>query len=151
MLFTSTVESKTLALLKELMSFDFLKDTWLVGGTALALQLGHRKSIDLDFFGSIDTDLFEVGNPFGIDYSVERIGNTKNIKIYLINGIKVDIVNYPYHWLENQVIEKELRLASIKDISAMKLSAITGRGTKKDFVDLSFLLEKYSLKQIMNH
>lgn len=149
MLHLATVEPSTLALLKALLALDALKHVRLVGGTALALQLGHRKSIDLDLFGELNMNEFETNNPFGKNFKLERIRNTPNIKIYLINNVKVDVVNYSYHWLESPVIENEIRLASLMDISAMKLSAITGRGTKKDFIDLSVLLEKFSLKQIM--
>ena len=149
MLHTATVEPEALALLKELMSFDFLKDTRLVGGTALALQLGHRKSIDLDFFGELPLDRFGTEKLFPHNWTVEQIRNTENIKIYLINGIKVDMVNYQYPWINGLVKDGGIRLASFRDIGAMKLSAITGRGTKKDFIDLSFLLERISLKEMM--
>ena len=55
-----------------------------------------------------------------------------------------------YHWIENPVIEDGLLLADIKDIAAMKIAAITGRGTKKDFVDLYFLLRYFNLNQILD-
>ena len=150
MLHITTVEPKTLALLKQLLALDVLENARLVGGTALALQIGHRKSIDLDFFGELKMDLLETGNLFGVERKVEQLRNTPNIKIYLIDGIKVDVVNYTYKWLDSPILESHLRLASLKDIAAMKLSAITGRGTKKDFIDLSFLLNSYSLKEMMN-
>jgi predicted nucleotidyltransferase component of viral defense system len=150
MLFTSAVEPETLALLRELMTFDFLKETRLVGGTSLALQLGHRKSIDLDFFGNLPSDRFDREELFPTEWSIERIRNTQNIKVFLINGIKVDMVNYQYPWLGEEILVEGIRLNTIKDIGAMKLSAITGRGTKKDFIDLSVLLEKFSLKELMN-
>ena len=67
----------------------------------------------------------------------------------MIDGVKVDIVNYPYHWLDKKITERNITLASIKDIAAMKLSAITNRGTKKDFIDLYYLLKQYSLKQML--
>ena len=59
------------------------------------------------------------------------------------------MVNYPYPWLEDQIIEDNLRLAGLKDIIAMKLAAVTGRGSKKDFIDIFFLLKKYSLSEMM--
>ena len=119
----------------------------LVGGTALALQYGHRESVDLDFFGSLDLeDIAIVLKPFE---SVQLIRNSTNIKIYLVNGIKVDFVNYPYAWIDQAVLEEGLVLASDKDIAAMKIAAITGRGSKKDFIDLYFLLKKYSLDEII--
>jgi predicted nucleotidyltransferase component of viral defense system len=59
------------------------------------------------------------------------------------------LVNYNYHWLEDLIVEDGIRLAAIPDIAAMKLAAITGRGTKKDFVDLYFLLKEYRLKELI--
>jgi hypothetical protein len=68
----------------------------------------------------------------------------------MIENIKVDIVNYPYSWLDEMICENDIVLATDKDIAAMKLAAITNRGTKKDFIDLYFLLKKYTLKQILS-
>lgn len=150
MLHTATVDPTTLALLKELMKLNLLKNTRLVGGTALALQIGHRKSVDLYFFGSIVKGEFEVANPFASNFTTERLRNTENIKIFLINGIKVDIVNYGYGWLDEPVNKGDIRMASLSDIGAMKVSAVTGRGTKKDFIDLCFLLQLFSMKQLIN-
>ena len=72
-----------------------------------------------------------------------------NIKIYLINGIKVDFVNYKYPWIDSTIEKDGLRLASPMDIAAMKINAIEGRGTKKDFIDMYFLLQHYTLKDIL--
>ena len=68
----------------------------------------------------------------------------------MIDGVKVDIVNYKYDWIDTPVEEDGIRLAGVKDIAAMKVAAIIGRGTKKDFIDLYFLLKQYSLKEILN-
>ena len=70
--------------------------------------------------------------------------------MYLLNQIKVDIVNYSYRWLKEPVREEGLVLASIEDIAAMKVAAVVGRGTKKDFIDLAFLLDYFSFKDIMS-
>lgn len=74
---------------------------------------------------------------------------TPNIFIHFINNIKVDFVNYFYPWIDDLIIKDGIRLASDKDIGAMKLAAITGRGSKKDFIDLYFLLQKYSLSDLL--
>jgi predicted nucleotidyltransferase component of viral defense system len=122
----------------------------LVGGTALALQLGHRFSIDLDFFGTMEATTTEIINEFcSPDFNIVVKQDTKSIKVLYINNIKVDIVNYPYKWLEPAIETDGVRMAGLKDIAAMKLSAITNRGTKKDFVDLYFLLQHYSLMQMI--
>ena len=152
MLQISTVESSTLELLKKLQNVEILKSTRLVGGTALALLLGHRLSIDLDLFGKIESDTQTIANCLieeGFDVAIAT--NTKNIHVFTINGIKTDIVNYNrYSWIDN-IIEKEgIRLAGMRDIAAMKIAAITNRGNKKDFIDIYFLLKYFSLKEIMD-
>ena len=70
--------------------------------------------------------------------------------MYSVNGIKVDFVNYPYGWFNDTILEEKIRFGHPEDIGAMKLAAITGRGSKKDFVDLYFLLKHYSLEELVN-
>lgn len=150
MLSYKTIEPHTLELLKGLASESLFSAVRLVGGTALALQYGHRSSVDLDFFGHIDVDaesLREVLRSYG---SLRIIKENTNIKLYQLNGVKIDLVNYQYDWIDEAVIEDDLILASAKDIAAMKVNAIEGRGTKKDFIDMYFLLQNYSLEEILN-
>ncbi len=150
MLQYQAIDSSTLELLKKLLSIDFFKNLRLVGGTSLALQIGHRKSIDLDLFGKLNADIFEINNALAEIGEITILRNSKNIHVYLVNGIKVDIVNYSYPWLQDMITTDELRLAGCMDIAAMKLAAITGRGYKKDFIDLHFLLNQMSLKEMLN-
>lgn len=149
MLSFQTVLPDTLELLNVLMQEPLLANTRLVGGTALALQYGHRRSVDLDFFGQVDdTD--------AIRESLKKVGTlnvikeSKHILIYILNNIKIDIVDYStYPWLKEPIAEEGLRLASPQDIAAMKINAIEGRGSRKDFIDIYFLLQHYSLNQIL--
>ena len=151
MLSFRTIVPDTLELLKRLAQEPFLKDCRLVGGTALALQYGHRSSIDLDFFGTFDIDGEEMYGILRSYGNVEKQKVSSNIRIFDINGVKVDIVNYSiYPWLENAVEEEGLRLASPKDIAAMKVNAIEGRGSRKDFVDMYFLLQHFSLEEVLD-
>jgi predicted nucleotidyltransferase component of viral defense system len=127
--------------------FDDLR---LVGGTALALQLAHRCSIDLDLFGVIHVshdDIFEALNKAG--FQVFPKHETTRIYVTMVNGVKVDIVNYPYDWIESPIEADGIRMAGLKDIAAMKLEAITNRGTKKDFIDIYFLLQHFSLTRML--
>jgi hypothetical protein len=133
-----------------LQELPLLAKTRLVGGTALALQIGHRKSVDLDFFGELDFEIQELTDEIKKIAEITILSESKNIHVYLINGIKVDFVNYGYSWIDDVVAEKNILLASVKDIAAMKINAIIGRGTKKDFVDIAFLLQKFSLKEILD-
>lgn len=151
MLYFQTLEQSTLELLKYLQSLKGLENARLVGGTGLALQLGHRISVDLDLFA----------NPLGDDFlsiitAIREGGHyleirqqTSRILICLINDVKVDIVNYPFPWIDDAKEEGGVLLASTKEIAAMKLAAITNRGTKKDFVDLYYLLQKYSMSEML--
>ena len=151
MLQTQTASPKLLELLKQLMQDEFFNQFVLVGGTSLALQIGHRNSIDIDMFGNqeINSDLFEEKlKEFG---QVEITQTTKNIFISSINDIKVDFVKYNYPLLQEIKVIDSVRLASKADIAAMKLNAILGRGSRKDFIDLYFLLEDFSLKQMFEY
>lgn len=151
MLSYSTVEPNTLALLKSLMEESAFADMRLVGGTALALQYGHRQSIDLDFFGDLSCDIEETKAVLSKYGQVTILKETKTIRIYIVNNIKVDFVHYNcYPWIEEAIVEDGIRLASSKDIAAMKINAIEGRGTRKDFVDIYFLLKHYTLSEIIS-
>lgn len=149
MLSLRTIEPHTLELLKALMQESALSELRLVGETALALQYGHRSSIDLDLFGKIDIDAYELQSILS-KHGVLRVENeTKLIHQYIIDNIKVDVVNYPFEWISPMVEDEDVRLASPIDIAAMKVNAIEGRGTKKDFIDMYMLLQHYSLEEIL--
>ena len=150
MLQTQTVVPDLLELLKKLMSENLFSEFNLVGGTSFALQLGHRNSIDIDLFGNseINSELFiKKLNSFG-EISVTQ--SSKNILITKIKNVKVDFVNYKYPLLTDILVIDTIRMLSTKDIAAMKLNAIAGRGSKKDFIDLYFLLQEFSLAEIFS-
>lgn len=150
MLQLRTILPDTLELLKCLSSQPELNGMRLVGGTSLALQYGHRQSIDLDFFGHqpvSNEDILAMLKRVG-DCQVLR--TTSNVQQVVVDGVKVDVVNYScYDWIDAPVLEDDIVLASPKDIAALKVNAIEGRGTKKDFVDVYVLLQHYSLEQIL--
>ena len=149
MLFLETLSPKTLELLRRIQSQTAFAETRLVGGAALALHLGHRTSIDLDLFGS-----WKPQPPLELALAscaekVVREGGEERLQFFTVDDVKIDCVSYPYPWLEPAVELAGIRLASLKDIAAMKIAAITNRGTKKDFVDIYFLLNVFSLRQIL--
>ena len=122
----------------------------LVGGTSLALQYGHRQSIDLDFFGHINVGQDELVAKLSETGSLTVTNRTPHILQTIINNVKVDFVEYGfYKWIDQPIIEAGICLASDKDIAAMKVNAIMGRGSKKDFIDLFVLLQHYSLSEIL--
>jgi len=150
MLSLQTVLPDTLELLKALMRMPELVNMRLVGGTSLALQYGHRRSIDLDLFGEADEDTDELTE--ALRENVDKVvvgGHSKRIKAYYLNNVKVDIVNYSYPWIDNAIIEDGIRLASPKDIAAMKVNAVIGRGTKKDFIDIFYLLKHFTFYDLI--
>jgi hypothetical protein len=150
MLYYKTIDAPTLELLRKLLELPDLRELRLAGGTSLALQIGHRKSVDLDLFGILEADELSISESLKSLGTTTLLQKTSNISIWLIGGIKVDIVNYRYPWIDEMCCVDQLRLAGKKDIAAMKLAAITGRGTKKDFIDLYFLLKEFSLKAILD-
>ena len=150
MLFLDAIEPQTLSLLKRLQALPGLADTRLVGGTALALQLGHRISVDLDIFGKWNY-AEDLRSMFSVIGNTEKESGTPDGKMafFYIDGVKVDCVSYDmYKWLEPPVEVDGVRLAGVKDIAAMKVNAITNRGTRKDFVDMARLLDDYLIEDI---
>ncbi len=148
MLFKQTVEPATFSLLKELIQLPSLQDFYLVGGTALALQIGHRKSIDLDLFTDSEYDQDLILSEFEWDY--EEFGRSKIFLGVRIQGIKVDIVKYLFPCINPLVVEEGIPMANREEIAGMKLWAIARRGTKKDFIDIYFLMKEFSLQEMID-
>ena len=115
----------------------------------MALQVGHRNSIDIDLFGEHQLDNEVILSNFEELGKVEIIGSSKSILAAFIDGIKVDIVNYPYRWLKLPVTVDGIKMCSLEDIAAMKIAAITQRGSKKDFIDLYYLLQQFTMREII--
>ena len=149
MLHTETVEPSTMDLLKRLQRLPELSNIRLVGGTALALHLGHRKSVDLDLFGNFDPVVSYRKLLSDAGYSVEGAENG-TVQSLRVDNVKVDLVNYPYPWMDEALDEGGIKLAGLKDIAAMKLSAVANRGRKKDFIDVARLLDVFSLDQMLS-
>lgn len=146
MLQTRTVEPGTLKLLERLMSEPELDSFYLVGGTALALQLGHRTSIDLDPFTPVSFDKSLLIESLDKRFTISIVSESDSMVISYIEGVKVDFVKMGYPILFPLLIEQEIRMLDIKDIAPMKLKAITQRGSKKDFYDIYFLLQQMPLE-----
>jgi predicted nucleotidyltransferase component of viral defense system len=116
--------------------------TFLAGGTALTLQIGHRISQDFDFFTSTSfksEELINKLNKIGSFTLTEK--QLKDTLLGFFNGVKFSIFLYPYPLIDKPTNDLGIDLASLKDIAAMKLAAIMDRGTKRDFIDLYFLIK----------
>jgi len=149
MLRKETVEPNTLSLIRSLQSKDYLKDFLLVGGTALALQLGHRISVDIDLFNNKKFDVEELLVQLQTDYKIVIRNRMNHALLLQIEKIKTDFVFQPSQLILPSIDEEGVRMASSLEIAAMKIGAITARGRKRDFVDLYCLLNLYPLSDIL--
>lgn len=129
---------------------DKLSDFTLVGGTALALQIGHRISVDIDLFTDHSFEPREILDTLRKTLKVELNMSRPNGMQLIVENLKVDFYNWAVPFIGEPYISDGLRLASLKDIAAFKLDAITTRKTKKDYYDLYFLLNKLSLEEMIS-
>ncbi len=150
MLQTQTVEPRTLELLRKLQNEPLMSSFNLVGGTALALRLGHRKSIDLDFFTKEEFDIVELREMLVEKYAMKVAFERGQTLKGFIDGIMIDCIRFNYPHIETPDNIDGVRLESIPDIIAMKLDAISHNGTRiKDFIDIATLSTLYSLNEML--
>ncbi|MBS1578575.1 MAG: nucleotidyl transferase AbiEii/AbiGii toxin family protein [Bacteroidetes bacterium] len=140
----------TLRLLQELMVDEQLKIFYLVGGTALALQIGHRYSIDLDLFTSQPFNTEELQYYLSTNYNFKTDLLATNTLKGFIQNVKCDFITHSYFMVSNLHFENGVRIISLRDIAAMKLSAIAQNGSRyKDFIDIFYLLKYLSLNEML--
>jgi len=150
MLHKETVENTTLELLNSLQSKAYFKDFYLVGGTALALRIGHRRSEDLDLFSNFNFDVVQLLENLSADFNFDLFFSANNTIKGSIDGVKVDLLSHRYPLIAEPVIEEGIEMLSLQDIIAMKLNAISGSGQRvKDFIDIYYLLPKFSVEQMI--
>ncbi|MCX8492033.1 MAG: nucleotidyl transferase AbiEii/AbiGii toxin family protein [Cyclobacteriaceae bacterium] len=150
MLRKETIDKPTLGLLKKLMDEPSLKDFFLVGGTALALQIGHRISVDIDLFTVKDFDENNMLTKLEKQYSFSQTYQDKNTLKGEIEGIKVDLITHSYPLVTPLLVIEDIRMATVIDIAAMKLNAITGNGTRiKDFIDIAYLSSSLTFSEMV--
>ncbi|AEF82395.1 conserved hypothetical protein [Leadbettera azotonutricia ZAS-9] len=141
-------------MLKELQESDIFRDYFLVGGTSLALQMGHRRSDDIDLFTQNEIDKEMIGAFLFDNYKGKVLVINSQSIIYQvkINDIKVDFVKHPYNLVEPVKENDDIRYLGKKDIAAMKLRAIENSGNRaKDFVDIYYLLKEISLENMFDY
>jgi len=130
---------------------SFIGDFYMAGGTDLALQIGHRRSYDFDFFIPADFDSSSVIRKLKMIGEYNRESEEKNTINGRLNGVRISFFGYHYKMIDDFRKFNILKLAGLKDIAAMKLEAIAGRGSKKDFVDLFFLLKRYTIEDMFSY
>lgn len=151
MLHKETTDTPTLELIQNLQSDPMFSSFDLVGGTALALQIGHRKSIDIDLFTTKDFNSQEYLEYLEEEYNFQMQYMHTNTLKGLVNKVFIDFIKHDYPLVKTRVLEAGTRLLSKEDIAAMKVNAISGNGTRvKDFIDIYFLLKEFSFDNIID-
>lgn len=149
-MFTKTLLPDTLGAIQLVSAIPEISKAYLAGGTALALQIGHRISVDLDFF------TIHKFHEVGLMSKLSKISDFKQDRtaewtiLGKVKRTKFSMFYYKYPLLEKTVKFEKINLASLADISAMKIHAIEQRGTRRDFVDIYFLSNKYTLGQMID-
>ncbi|QLG69505.1 MAG: hypothetical protein CH104c_0273 [Candidatus Woesebacteria bacterium] len=147
-MFEKAIDSKTRQVLRKIRETQVLDNFYLAGGTALSLILGHRKSIDLDFFSS-SFPKFEILMAKLKTLNPKVINQDKGTLDLYIDDVKVSFLEYKYPLVGDFLEFDQVKVASLEDIACMKLSAISSRGSKKDFIDLYFILQKFGLGELL--
>ena len=153
MLHLTTVNEETYGLLKKISSVEIIASTFaLAGGTSLALQIGHRQSIDLDFFSPEEFNIreLEITLSGSKEFSFQFINSNSRMLFCYINNIKCDFVNEPATLINPFLNIDKAHYFSVEDIAAMKMHTICGRGKKKDFFDIYALLQLFTWKDLLN-
>jgi hypothetical protein len=151
MLPTPAVDNSTLELIADLQSKQYLDGFHLVGGTALAIRLGHRRSVDIDLFTVHDFDVVALQEKLYHDFQFSLQYSSANTLKGSIGGIQIDCLAHRYPIVAEQIRDHGITMQSEQDIIAMKLNAISGSGQRvKDFIDIYFLLPKYTIGEMLS-
>lgn len=131
---------------------EFKREYYLVGGTAIALYLGHRRSIDFDLFKfsmiSAKKNIEKLSRS-NVDFTITR-NVTEQLNL-IANNVKMTFFQYPFQIEAKNDFEKVIRIPDLLDLAAMKAYALGRRSKWKDYVDLYFLLiDKFTLQQIID-
>src|SRR3989344_506824 len=139
---------KTLAQLSFLEKLGF----YMAGGTALALQLGHRTSLDFDFYNPKHFPAPDLYSKIQKNFKEKskKISQQKDTLFCKVNDIDLSFFWYQYPLIARPLIYQGVTLASLEDIAAMKLVAIGHRPAKRDYIDIFYLLKKFSLEEIFS-
>jgi len=154
MLQEGCVSKGLLTLLRKLQEEAVFRDYFLVGGTALALQIGHRNSDDIDLFTQKELQIPEIAKYLKQHHSgkYQLLNSQSMIYQVMIDEIKVDFVQHPFELVEPVFHTGKIAYLGKKDIAAMKLHAIETSGDRaKDFVDIFFLLKEMPLEEMFRN
>ena len=142
-MFEEVLSKKARECLAVLGKVNLVKNAYLAGGTALALQIRHRISVDFDFFTpkKFNEEIF-IRKLLTLPFSFELERSAEGTILGHLSKTRFSLFFYDYPLLEKPRKFLGVNIAGIKDITAMKLAAISHRGAKRDFIDLYFILAK---------
>ncbi len=150
MLFKKTVDQLTFDLIIKLQEKPYLEGFYLVGGTALALRLGHRRSVDIDLFCNFNFDAQDIFEKISNDFNFKIFYSAANTLKGSINNVQVDILAHRYPHIADLHVSEKIKMLSIQDISAMKLNAVCTNGQRvKDFIDIFYILQQIQLPEMI--
>ena len=150
MLRNESVDETALDLIRQLQEKDYLRDFILVGGTGLALHIGHRKSDDIDLFSSSGFNQERILENLERDFGFQVDYLERDTLKGAIGGVKVDLLTHPYNLIKPPLKMDNVRIASMEDICAMKINAISNDGTRvKDFIDIYYLFNAFDLDMML--
>lgn len=149
-MFTKTLFPDTFRAIKLVSSIPAIRKAYLAGGTALALQLGHRMSIDLDFFTQEEIDENATASDLSKLPEFKEQQRAWRTVIGTVGKTRFSIFYYKYKVIDTFLEFEGITLIGKKDIAAMKIHAISQRSTKRDFIDLYMLSKEFSLENILN-
>ncbi len=149
-MYSETIDKETARVLKQIGESKIAENFYLAGGTALALQIGHRQSIDLDWFSRQDFSGDNLKKTLSELGDFEVVSEAPGTLHGLLDNVRVSFFYYDYTQLFPFLAFGKINLADERDIAAMKFSAVSSRGGKKDFLDIYFLLQKYELAELFD-
>lgn len=150
MLHKEILKEKTFRLLTRMMADGYFRGFNLVGGTALSLYLGHRRSMDLALFSQEEFNVAALRKHLVEQYNFKESFSERQTLKGDIDGVFIDCIRYDYPRISPVTMEGNIRITGIPDLLAMKLSAITDSGDReKDFVDIAFFSTKFSLNNML--
>lgn len=146
----SIISLHTFQLIQQLQSLPELANFYLVGGTSLALQMGHRNSIDIDLFSQNNFTESEIGDALKGRHDFIVTVSRNNTVLGVVDKVKTDFIKHDYPFINAPITEEGITYLSKEDISAMKLHAIIQSGKRlKDFIDIYFLLQYFTMDQLI--
>lgn len=150
-MFANTIASPAKRALEELIPQNLLTNYYLAGGTGASIQIGHRISVDLDFFSEkkVDVDAF-INQLQDSKLSISNLEKNFGTVKFELAGAQVSFFEYPYPLISPLIGFEGINIAELMDIALMKIVAIANRGSKKDFIDLYMICQKYPIENIFD-